>query len=167
MNPDSSAEEGPRAALLAISSRYGKSQPARSTSQLALTFALWACSYAAGLTLMARAPWAAPAAAAVAALFVVRLFMIQHDCGHRSFFRSHRANDIVGGLLGAVTCTPYRCWRRFHARHHSHSGNLDERGFGDVHTLTVEEYCALAPAARLRYRLYRNPLVLVIFGPPL
>src|SRR5690606_12351257 len=92
-----------------------------------------------------------------AAAFVVRAFMIQHDCGHGAFFAHRRANDWTGRMLGVLTLTPYDHWRRTHAEHHASAGNLERRGIGDVLTLTVEEYHALPWWKRLGYRLYRNP----------
>jgi len=118
---------GTRARLLSISAPCSKAQPVRSVCQLSATFCLWLASYAAGLALAKWSLFGSAVAAVVAAAFVVRLFMIQHDCGHRSFFRSRRVNDTVGFWLGVLTMTPYRCWRRFHAQHHSSSGNLDQR----------------------------------------
>jgi omega-6 fatty acid desaturase (delta-12 desaturase) len=100
-----------------------------------------------------------------AGLFLVRLFMIQHDCGHGAFFRHRAANDWVGRIIGVLTLTPYDAWKRAHAIHHGTSGNLDKRGTGDLDTLTVREYRALSPLGRLRYRLYRNPIVLFGLGP--
>lgn len=100
-----------------------------------------------------------------AAGFLVRIFMIQHDCGHGSFFRSRLTNDWVGRISGVLTLTPYGVWRRVHALHHANSGNLDKRGFGDVHTLTVDEYQSKSKWGRLMYRLYRHPLVLFGMGP--
>jgi len=97
--------------------------------------------------------------------FLIRLFMIQHDCGHGSFFVSRRVNDWVGRCIGVLTLTPYYYWRRSHAMHHAHSGNLDRRGIGDVHTLTVAEYLARSRWGRLRYRLYRHPAVMFGIGP--
>jgi len=91
--------------------------------------------------------------------------MIQHDCGHGSFFRHRRANDWAGRIIGVLTLTPYGFWRRTHAMHHASSGNLDRRGFGDVDTLTVDEYRARSIWGRLRYRLYRHPLVMFGIGP--
>ena len=100
-----------------------------------------------------------------AAGFLVRLFMIQHDCGHGAFFRHRLANDWVGRAIGVLTLTPYDFWRRTHAVHHATSGNLDRRGMGDVDTLTVTEYLSLSRLGRLRYRLYRHPLVMFGLGP--
>jgi omega-6 fatty acid desaturase (delta-12 desaturase) len=100
-----------------------------------------------------------------AAGFLVRLFMIQHDCGHGSFFRSRLANDWVGRVIGVLTLTPYDFWRHSHAVHHATSGNLDRRGFGDVDTLTVREFLALSKRRRLLYRLYRHPMVMFGIGP--
>jgi omega-6 fatty acid desaturase (delta-12 desaturase) len=91
--------------------------------------------------------------------------MIQHDCGHRSFFPNRFANDWVGRVIGVLTLTPYDFWRRAHALHHASSGNLDRRGIGDIDTLTVNEFLALPLWRRLRYRLYRHPLVMFGLGP--
>lgn len=109
--------------------------------------------------------WVGLLLAAPAALFMVRLFMIQHDCGHGAFFRAKSVNDWVGRVLGVLTMTPYDYWRRTHAIHHATSGNLDRRWLGAVETLTVEEYRALPWIKRLGYRLYRNPLVMFGVGP--
>lgn len=103
--------------------------------------------------------------AVVIAGFYVRLFIIQHDCGHGSFFRSRRANHALGAALGVVTLFPYGYWRRTHAIHHATSGNLDERELGDIHTMTVAEYLHLPRWRRIAYRLYRNPFVLFGLGP--
>jgi omega-6 fatty acid desaturase (delta-12 desaturase) len=100
-----------------------------------------------------------------AAFVLVRLFVIQHDCAHRSFFRSPRANDIVGSVLGVLTLTPHAYWRRVHAIHHGSSGNLDKRGLGDIETLTVREYQALNRVRRIGYRVYRNPVIVLVVGP--
>lgn len=97
--------------------------------------------------------------------FVVRLFAIQHDCGHGSFFNNRHLSDWAGRVLGIVTLTPYDVWRRTHALHHSHAGNLDRRGIGDVYTLTLTEYNALPPFKAFMYRLYRNPVVMFGLGP--
>jgi omega-6 fatty acid desaturase (delta-12 desaturase) len=101
----------------------------------------------------------------VAAGFLVRMFIIFHDCGHGSFFRAQRANRIVGTILGSLVFTPYDRWHLDHAIHHKTVGNLDKRGSGDVWTLTVEEYTKLSRREKLVYRLYRNPLLLFGIGP--
>jgi acyl-lipid omega-6 desaturase (Delta-12 desaturase) len=109
--------------------------------------------------------WLCLLLAVPAAGFLVRLFMIQHDCGHGAFFRRRAANDWVGRVIGVLTLTPYDYWRRKHAIHHATSGNLQRRGIGDVETLTVREYLARSRWGRLRYRLYRHPLVMFGLGP--
>ena len=98
---------------------------------------------------------------------LVRLFIIQHDCGHYSFFSSRRANDLLGTFCSFFTLTPYRLWRRSHSRHHASSGNLGHRGHGDVWTLTVDEYRSRSFWGKLQYRLYRHPLFLFLVGPSL
>jgi omega-6 fatty acid desaturase (delta-12 desaturase) len=102
-----------------------------------------------------------------AAGLLVRLFIIQHDCGHGSFFKSRAANDNLGRLLSVLTLTPYGNWSTGHAAHHASTGNLDRRGRGDVETWTVAEYQAAPPHKRLAYRLYRSPFVMVLVGAPL
>ncbi|HYE52475.1 MAG TPA: fatty acid desaturase [Azospirillaceae bacterium] len=98
---------------------------------------------------------------------LVRLFIIQHDCGHGSFLPARAGNDWLGRALSLFTVTPYDSWKRAHALHHAGTGNLARRGIGDIRTLTVREYAALPRRGRWSYRLYRNPLVLVLLGSPL
>jgi omega-6 fatty acid desaturase (delta-12 desaturase) len=109
--------------------------------------------------------WLSLLLAVPAAGFLVRLFMIQHDCSHGAFFRHRHANDWIGRIIGVLTLTPYGFWRRTHALHHASSGNLGRRGFGDVDTLTVEEYRTRSRWGRLRYRLYRHPFIMFGIGP--
>ncbi len=97
--------------------------------------------------------------------FLIRLFIIFHDCGHGSFFRSRKANDIVGKIMGILTFTPYNKWHYHHRVHHATSGNLDKRGVGDVWTLTVEEYRNSSKRKRFIYRAFRNPFVMFTIGP--
>src|SRR4029079_3417040 len=101
----------------------------------------------------------------VAAGLLVRLFIIQHDCGHGSFFRRRSTNDWIGRGIGVVTLTPYYSWRRSHALHHASSGNLDSRGVGDILTLTVSEFRSRSFLQQVLYRLYRHPLVMFGLGP--
>lgn len=97
--------------------------------------------------------------------FLVRIFIIEHDCSHGAFFPSRKWNDRLGFCLGVLTLTPFHYWRRTHAIHHSSSGDLDRRDIGDITTITRREYRALPLWARLRYRLYRHPIILFGFGP--
>lgn len=149
-----------------ILAQYREPNHARSIFEIAITLipfaALWVLGWAAvylGFWWLSL-PLAIPAAG-----LLVRLFMIQHDCGHGAFFRHRLANDWVGRLLGVLTLTPYDTWRRSHAVHHATAGNLDQRGIGDVDTLTVREYLARSWWGRLGYRLYRHPLVMFGLGP--
>jgi omega-6 fatty acid desaturase (delta-12 desaturase) len=139
----------------------------RSLIQLVTT----AGAFLALLVLMAAALderyWLTLLLAIPAAGFLVRLFIIQHDCGHGSFFKSRAANDSVGRALSVLTLTPYGSWRQGHAAHHASTGNLDRRGRGDVETWTVDEYRASGALKQLLYRLYRNPLIMVVLGAPI
>lgn len=109
--------------------------------------------------------WITLALSTVAAGLLVRIFILFHDCVHNSFFESRRANRICGYACGILTCTPYDEWQWTHARHHATAGDLDNRGYGSVWTLTVEEYRSAPRSLRLAYRLFRNPLVLFGIGP--
>jgi omega-6 fatty acid desaturase (delta-12 desaturase) len=146
--------------------RYREPSHWRSAIEIAISFgplaALWAVmwlSYSFGFW------WVTLLLAVPAAGFLVRLFMIQHDCGHGAFFRHRLANDWIGRVLGVLTLTPYDFWRRSHAIHHATSGSLERRGIGDIDTLTVREYLALSRWGRLRYQLYRHPAIMFGVGP--
>ncbi|MEQ9815343.1 MAG: fatty acid desaturase [Azospirillaceae bacterium] len=109
--------------------------------------------------------WATLLLSIPASAFLVRLFMVQHDCGHRSLFRSPGLNDWIGHMIGVLTMTPHGYWRRAHNIHHASSGDLDRRGIGAVKLLTVREYLKLPRLQRLAYRLYRHPLSILGIGP--
>jgi omega-6 fatty acid desaturase (delta-12 desaturase) len=109
--------------------------------------------------------WITLPLAVLAAGFLVRVFIIFHDCGHGSFFTSRRTNDILGFITGVLTFAPYYHWRWEHAVHHATSGDLDRRGLGDVWTLTVQEYLDASRWKRFAYRLARNPVVLFVIAP--
>jgi omega-6 fatty acid desaturase (delta-12 desaturase) len=109
--------------------------------------------------------WLTLLLAVPAAGFMVRLFIIQHDCGHGAFFGQRAANSWLGRALGVLTLTPFDYWKRNHALHHATSSNLDRRGIGDIEMMTVQEYCSKPLLRRLLYRFYRNPLVLFVVGP--
>ncbi|MCH4887779.1 fatty acid desaturase [Acidaminobacter sp. JC074] len=101
----------------------------------------------------------------LAGAFMVRVFIIFHDCTHMSFFTSRRANRVLGTILGIITFTPYAIWQKHHNKHHGTVGNLDERGVGDVWTMTVEEYLSSSRFKKFTYRLYRNPIFLFVIAP--
>lgn len=122
---------------------------------------LW---YAAYLSLSVSY-WLTIPIAVVASGFVVRTFIIFHDCCHGSFFKSRKANKILGTITGVLTLCPYEQWKNTHAIHHATSSNLDKRGIGDMWVLTVEEYGAASFWQRLYYRVYRNPIVMFGLGP--
>ena len=150
---------------LKILADYREPSASRSIIEIIITLAplavLWVLAWAA----MSISYWLTLAIAIPAAAFLVRLFLIQHDCGHGTFFKRKTANDWVGRVLGVMTLTPYFVWRRAHAIHHSTSGNLDKRGTGDIDTLTVEEYGKLPMWPRIGYHVYRNPIVMFVVGP--
>ena len=150
---------------LSVLARYREPSTRRSLFELAATLvpflALWALAWMA----LQVSPWLALALAVLNGAFLVRIFIIQHDCGHGSFLANRKAQDWVGRVLGVLTLTPYAVWRRTHSIHHAHHGNLDQRGIGDVTTLTLEEYRARSPFGRFMYRLYRHPVVLFVLGP--
>jgi omega-6 fatty acid desaturase (delta-12 desaturase) len=109
--------------------------------------------------------WITFALAALNGLFLIRIFIIFHDCGHGSFFKSRLVNDIVGFITGMLTLTPYYHWRWEHSIHHATAGALDRRGTGDVWTMTVEEYLTASRWKRFAYRLSRNPFILFGIAP--
>jgi len=149
--------------------QYKRPDNRRAVFELAITviafISLWV-----GIWALMRAGYVTTYIAALLALIpagglMVRLFIIQHDCGHGSLFSSQQANVWLGRILGIFTFTPFDNWRLQHAGHHATSGNLDKRGVGDIDTLTVREYLNRGKFGRLMYRLYRNPIVLFGLGP--
>jgi omega-6 fatty acid desaturase (delta-12 desaturase) len=144
---------------------YQRPSHRRSLLEILITAAPLAALWGAALFAVSRGWWWGMILTVPAAAFLVRLFMIQHDCGHAAFFRSPNANAWTGRIIGVVTATPYDYWRRTHAIHHATSGNLDRRTLGAVETLTVAEYQAKPWLLRAAYRLYRHPLVMFGLGP--
>lgn len=123
--------------------------------------ALWYLLYLS----LAVSYWLTAGLALLASAFLVRVFILFHDCGHGSFFKSPKANDVLGFLTGVLCFTPYYHWRWQHALHHASAGDLDRRGTGDVWTLTVQEYLQASRWKRFAYRLARNPFVLFVLAP--
>ena len=145
--------------------KYREPNQLRSAFELAVTVGPFVLLWALAWWSMSISYWLTFGISSVNALFLLRLFTIQHDCGHGSFFKNRYVSDWVGRIIGVLTLTPYDVWRRTHSAHHSASGNLGKRGMGDIHTLTVAEYNELSSFNRLMYRLYRNPVTLFGFGP--
>lgn len=148
-----------------ILARYRDPDNLRSAFELAVSLAPYLGLWALAWWLLSVSYLLTVLVAVINGFFLVRLFAIQHDCGHRAFFSSRSLGDWIGRGIGMLTLTPYDVWRQTHAVHHSAHGNLGRRGMGDIHTLTVAEYRALSRWGRFSYRLYRHPLVLFGFGP--
>ncbi|MBM4117436.1 fatty acid desaturase [bacterium] len=144
---------------------FERSSLARSLGQLATSVLPYLLLWVAMPLSLRVSYWLTLPLALTAAGFLVRSFIVCHDCGHGAFFRSRLANRVVGYLTGLIAFLPSTGWSQEHARHHAGSGNLDRRGDGDIWTLTVAEYRAASRARRLAYRLYRHPLVLLGLGP--
>ena len=146
-------------------SAFKDPRPVRSGWELAITLVPFVALVGLMLFAVQAGQYYALVLAPLAGLFLLRLFIIQHDCGHGAFFPSRTGNDWLGRTLGLLTFTPYECWRRSHALHHATTGNLDARGSGDIDTLTVREFFARSRFQRFFYRFYRNPVVLLGVGP--
>jgi omega-6 fatty acid desaturase (delta-12 desaturase) len=151
--------------LLGDLAPYREPNSARSVFELVITAVPFVLIWVLMWVALDAGYWIGLALVVPAAGFLVRLFMIQHDCGHGSFFRRRLTNDWVGRVIGVLTLTPYDYWRRSHALHHASSGNLERRGIGDIDTLTVGEFQARTPGRQLLYRLYRHPIVMFAVGP--
>jgi acyl-lipid omega-6 desaturase (Delta-12 desaturase) len=159
-----------RTALLAALAGHQEPQLRHSLGQIASTFLPLLGVIAAMYVLAGISPWLCLPLAVPAAALTVRVFIIQHDCGHGAFFRSRAANDWLGRVCSLVTLTPYANWRRQHANHHAVWNNLDKRQEGaDIYStcLTRSEYEALSPRQRFVYRLVRHPLIAQVLVPPL
>lgn len=148
-----------------VLAKYQNPKLSRSVWQLTNTLIPYAVLWVLMYKCLSVSYWLVLALSVIAAGLLVRIFIIFHDCGHNSYFKSHKANLIWGYVTGILTFTPYRYWWHSHAVHHSHAGDLDERGWGDVWTLTVEEYLKASRWTRIKYRFARNPICLFIIGP--
>lgn len=166
-NGSSGARPDPRAPRdwVRILSEYRNPDQLRSAFELAVSIVPFVLLWCLAWWSLSISYWLTIAISILNSAFLLRLFAIQHDCGHGAFFKNRTVSDWLGRVLGVLTLTPYDVWRRTHSAHHSSSGNLGKRGMGDVHTLTVAEYFALTPFHRLMYRLYRNPIILFGLGP--
>ncbi|RME51598.1 MAG: fatty acid desaturase, partial [Deltaproteobacteria bacterium] len=149
----------------AIVAEYQKPNVWRASWQIANTIGSYVMVWALIYWSLQIAWWLSIPLIVLGGGLLVRTFIIFHDCGHGSYFKSRRANDFWGFICGLLTFTPYYQWRWEHARHHATSGNLDGRGTGDIWTLTVQEYLEASRWKRFAYRLSRNPFVLFVLGP--
>jgi omega-6 fatty acid desaturase (delta-12 desaturase) len=159
-----------RADLLAAFARFQAPVLGRSLGQLATTFVPFLALMAAMYVAASYSLWASLVLALPAGALIVRIFIIQHDCGHGAFFRNRAANDWLGRVCSLFTMTPYANWRRQHANHHAVWNNLDRRSEGaDIYStcLTLREYSALSPLRRRIYRLVRHPAISLLLLPPL
>lgn len=148
-----------------VLSKYRQPNTGRSFLELGISIVPFLFLFALSCAAIQISPALAIGISVVNAGFLLRLFCIQHDCGHGSYFSDRRLNDWTGRVIGVLTLTPYDVWKRSHAIHHSHSGDLGHRGTGDLLTLTTREYKDRGPLGRLFYRAYRHPLVLFGLGP--
>jgi omega-6 fatty acid desaturase (delta-12 desaturase) len=139
----------------------------RSLTQLSVTMALFLGAFALTCWSLEVSYFLTLALAFATGGLLIRLFIVQHDCGHGAYFKSAGANLWLGRGLSLFTLTPYEFWKRAHAIHHAVCGNLEKRGVGDITTCTVEEYRAMSGFSRLMYRCYRNPVVLFLIGLPI
>lgn len=144
---------------------FAKSETRTSVMQIINTVVPLLAIWGLGYYVVQFSPWLTVLCSVIASGFVVRTFIIFHDCTHGSFFKSKKANNFVGNLTGMLTSFPYEKWKREHTIHHATSSNLDKRGIGDIDMLTVDEYLEKSKLSRLGYRLYRNPLVMFGLGP--
>lgn len=158
--------EGAKPAWYLATAKYGKPDLRKAILQIVDTFVPYLIMW--GLMIYSiregYSYWITLGLSVAAGLFLVRIFILFHDCCHGSFFASRRANRVLGYISGIVTFTPFEDWQHAHAVHHATAGDLDRRGTGDVWTMTVEEYQAAPWRKRLGYRLYRNPFVLCFLG---
>jgi omega-6 fatty acid desaturase (delta-12 desaturase) len=145
--------------------KYQHSQLRISITQILNSFVPYILTWVLAYLLYPVSPLLTVFFGAVGGLFVIRIFIIQHDCGHNSFFKSKKWNNRLGSICGVISLTPYEYWRHSHAQHHATSGDLDFRGFGDVWTLTAREWAEAGALKRVGYRLYRNPLIMFVLGP--
>ncbi|OAV42843.1 fatty acid desaturase [Lewinella sp. 4G2] len=148
-----------------IVAKYQESNTPRAIGQLFSSFgpfvALWIAMYFS----VDYSIWLTLALGAVNAFFLVRIFIIQHDCGHYSFLQKRKVNDAIGFICSFFSSIPYTYWARVHSYHHGHTGQLEHRDIGDIDFLTVDEYRDLGKWGRFKYRIFRSPIVLFVVVP--
>jgi acyl-lipid omega-6 desaturase (Delta-12 desaturase) len=165
MDNSEKTKKGSRPEWIEIVSRYNTPDPLKSWWQIVNSLVPYAILWILMIKSIEISYWLTLLLSVLAAGFLVRIFIIFHDCGHGSFFKSKRMNTIVGVATGLLVFTPYKKWTHEHLIHHQTVGNLDKRGIGDVNTLTVTEYLKLSKLQRTSYRIYRNPFILFGIAP--
>ncbi|MBL9116922.1 MAG: fatty acid desaturase [Verrucomicrobiaceae bacterium] len=166
LTADSANQEAPAANdWKAIVAKYTKPSASKAIWQVVNTMVPYVACWVAMYYLANISWWLVLPVAALAGALMVRMFILFHDCTHGSFFKSTKANNVLGQILGVLTFTPYYHWKWEHTVHHATSGNLDKRGMGDIWTLTIQEYLESSRLRRFAYRLARNPLVMFLLGP--
>lgn len=148
----------------AVVARYASADTRRSIWQMVNTLVPYVVLFYLSMRSMEISLWLTIPLTILTAGFMVRTFIIFHDCGHGSFFKSRAANKWVGRITGLLTFTPYYRWTHDHAIHHATAGDLDRRGTGDVYTMTVEEYLAASWWKKFGYRVMREPVFMFLFG---
>lgn len=162
-SPDSQCETS-NTSWIKLVKKYNRPKPAKSWWQLSVNLFLYSFAWFLMYESLSISWWITFGLSIPTAGLLVRLFIIFHDCGHGSFFRSEKLNDAVGLMIGILTFTPYYSWTRNHGIHHETAGNLDKRGIGDVWTMTVDEYRTSTTWKKIQYRFYRQPVTMFGIG---
>jgi acyl-lipid omega-6 desaturase (Delta-12 desaturase) len=165
LHGEAAADSSTKESWRNIVSRYQRTEVPRAILQLFNTLVPLAAGFAIMAYSLRWSYWITLLLAIPTAGFLVRAFIIMHDCAHASFLPNKRVNDAIGWFTGVITLTPFAQWRRDHALHHASSGDLDRRGHGDVDTITVREYLAKSPRDQWKYRMKRHPVALLLVGP--
>jgi acyl-lipid omega-6 desaturase (Delta-12 desaturase) len=165
MKAEQGTENNPTGDWMSIISRYNRPDRLKSWWQIINSVGPYIILWVIMVKTISISYWLTLPLAVLAAGFMVRIFIIFHDCGHGSFFKSQKMNNVIGIITGIIVYTPYHKWHHDHKIHHQTVGNLDKRGTGDVMTLTVEEYSKLSAWKKFSYRFYRNPMFLFGIAP--
>ncbi len=166
MNPEKTNAISRDNSWIRVVRQYNHPDPVKSWVQFSTNLLLYIVAWFLMIFSLKTSYWLTLGLSIPAAGILVRLFIIYHDCGHGSFFRSERVSDGIGLFIGILTFTPYFHWSKNHEIHHDTAGNLDNRGVGDVWTMTVEEYRESTPWGKIVYRFYRHPLTMFLIGAP-
>jgi len=165
MNSPDDQGETSEISWIKIVSKYNHPNPLKSWLQFSINLFLYSIAWFLMFESLSISYWITLGLSIPAAGMLVRLFIIYHDCGHGSYFKSRKLRDVMGLFIGVLTFTPYYSWSHNHSIHHETAGNLDKRGIGDVWTMTVTEYKESSRWKKIVYRFYRNPVTMFGIGP--